>query len=158
CVVDDVPLAASPRNREQVMVEDEDAQVGGRGELLLDPGVPPTTDLAVVEVGLARVDGDDGHAVPMENRVALAEQLFEVDVADVARVVVSGDDDDRAARERVEVTLGLRVFLLEPEAGQVTGADDDVRPQVVDLADRTLEQVRNEVRTPAMQVGDVRDR
>ena len=59
-VVDDVPLAARARHRQQVVVEDEDAQVGRRcGELLLDPAVAAAADLAVVEVGLGRVDGDD---------------------------------------------------------------------------------------------------
>ena len=57
----------------------------------------------------------------------LAEQLLEMDVADVARVVVPGDDDERLALEPVEVALGLRVLLLEAEGGQVAGADDDVR-------------------------------
>ena len=33
------------------------------GELLLDPRVAAAADLAVVEVGLGRVDGDDGDAV-----------------------------------------------------------------------------------------------
>ena len=37
-VVDDVALAAGARHRQQVMVQDEDAQVGRVGELLLDPG------------------------------------------------------------------------------------------------------------------------
>ncbi len=37
----------------------------GRPELLLDPAVAPTADLAVVEVGLGRVDRDDGDAAAL---------------------------------------------------------------------------------------------
>ena len=62
-VVDDVPLPARPRHRQQVVVEDEDAEVGVLGELLLDPLVAAAADDAVVEVGLGRVDRDDGDAV-----------------------------------------------------------------------------------------------
>ena len=79
-------------------------------------------------------------AVLREHRVAVAEQLLEVDVADVARVVVPGDDDERLALDPVEVALRLDVLVLEPEGRQVAGADDDVRIQVVDLADRPLHQ------------------
>ena len=158
-VVDDVPLAARAGHRQQVVVEHEDAQVGGLGrELLLDPGVAAAADLAVVEVGLGRVDRDDGDAVLAQHRVPLAEQLLEVDVADVARVVVPGDDDERVALEPVEVLPGELVLVLEAERRQVAGADDDVRAELVDLADRALEQVRLEVRPAAVEVGDVRDR
>ena len=63
-VVDDVPLAARARHRQQVVVEDEDAQVGLGRELLLDPPVAAAADLPVVEVGLGRVDGDDRASSP----------------------------------------------------------------------------------------------
>ena len=102
-VVDDVALAAGARHRQQVVVQDEDAQVGRVGELLLDPAVAAAADLPVVEVGLGRVDRDDRDAVRAQHRAAVAEELLEVDVADVARVVVAGDDDDRLALDLVEV-------------------------------------------------------
>ena len=127
-------------------------------ELLLDPGVAPASDLAVVEVGLGRVDGDDGHAAEPEHGAALAEELLEVDVADVARVVVPGDDDERLALEPVEVLLRLDVLRLEPERRQVARADDEIRLEVVHLRDRPLHQVRHEVRPAAVQIGDVGDR
>ena len=38
---------------------DEDTQVGGTGEALLDPPVAAAADLAVVEIGLRGVDRDD---------------------------------------------------------------------------------------------------
>jgi hypothetical protein len=66
-VVDDVALAAGPRDRQQVMVEDEDAQERlVRAEALLDPRVAAAPDDAVVEVGLRRVHGDDRDAVHVE--------------------------------------------------------------------------------------------
>jgi hypothetical protein len=72
--------------------------------------------------------------------------------------VVPGDYDQVLARDPVEVALGLRVLLLEPEGRQVARADDEVGAELVDLADRTLQQVRDEVRPPAVQVGELRDR
>src|SRR5438477_6209683 len=86
-VVDDVALAARAGDRQQVVVQDEDAEIGRLGgELLLDPAVTAAADLTVVEVGLGRVDGDDGRPAAPENRVAVAEQLLEMEVADVSRV------------------------------------------------------------------------
>ena len=111
----------------------------------------------MVEVGLGRVDRDDGDAVHVQNGVAVAEELLEVDVADVARVVVSGHDDERLALEAVEVRLGLRELLFEAEGRQIARADDDVRGHVVDLADRALHEARHEMRAAAVEVGDVRD-
>ena len=145
------------RHGQQVMVEDEDAQVGGVGELLLDPLVAPAADLPVVEIRLGRVDRDDRDAVLAQHRAAAAEEVVEVDVADVARVVVSGDDDERIALDLVEVLARLLVLGPEAEGRQVAGADDDVGAEVVDLVDRALEQARDEVRPSAVDVGDVRD-
>ena len=92
-----------------------------------------------------------------QHRVALAEELLEVDVPDVARVVVAGDDDQRVAVEPVEVLARNLVLVLEAERRQVAGAHDHVRAQVVDLADRPFQQVRLEVRPSAMEIGDVGD-
>jgi hypothetical protein len=47
--------------------------------------------------------------------------------------------------------------VLEAERGQVAGADDDVRLEVVDLGDGALEQARDEVLPAAVQVGQVGD-
>jgi hypothetical protein len=81
-----------------------------------------------------------------------------MEVADVAGVVVARDDHERLALDPVEVALGFVVLRPEPEGGQIAGADDDVRPEIVDLADRPLEQVRDEVRAAAVQIRDMRDR
>ncbi len=158
-VVDHVPLAAGARHRQQMVVADEDPQPGvALRELLLDPAVAAAPDLAVVEVGLGRVDRDDGRRADPQDRVPVAEELLEVDVADVARVVVARDHDHRLALDLVQVAARLLVLVLEAERRQVARADDDVRLQVVDLADRPLEQPRHEVLAAAVQVGQVRDR
>src|SRR6476659_4417598 len=76
-VVDDVPLPAGPGYGQQVVVQDEDLQVRRvRGELLLHPAIAPAPELAVVEIGLARVDRDDRHGALAPHRVALAEHLL----------------------------------------------------------------------------------
>ena len=116
-VVHDVALAAGAGHGQQMMVEDEDLQIGRLGgELALDPGVAAAPDLAMIEVGLGRVDRDDRDAALAQHRVALAEQLLEMDVADVARVVVPGDDDQGFALDLVEVLPGQLVLVLEAEA------------------------------------------
>src|SRR5439155_13588153 len=69
-VVDDVALAPGPRNRQQVVMTDEDAEVGRLGKALLDPGVAPATDLAVVEVRLRGVHGDNRDAAGGPHGVA----------------------------------------------------------------------------------------
>ena len=157
-VVHDVALAAGAGDRQQVVVQDEHAQVGRLGELLPDPAVAAAADLPVVQIGLGRVDGDDCDAVGAQHRVAVAEQLLEVHIADVARVVVARDDDDRLAFDRVEVALRERVLVLEPVRGQVAGDDDDVRVELVHLRDRPFEQVREEELRPAVEVGQLHHR
>src|SRR5918999_3124124 len=138
-------------------MQDEDAKVGRGRELLFDPAVTATADLTVVEVGLRGVDGDDGDAVHFHDRVALAEQLLEVEVADVARVVIPGNDHQGLAFDAVEVALRLRVFLLETERRQITRADDDVRLKLVDLGQRSVQERGHEVRAAAVQVRKVSD-
>jgi len=80
-----------------------------------------------------------------------------VDVADVAGIVVPGNDNDVLAVEPVEIGLGLGVLLLEAERRQVTGADDDLRLELVDLVDRSFGEIRDEVRRAAVEVRKVSD-
>jgi hypothetical protein len=157
-VVDDVPLTPRTGDGQQMVVADEDPQVGGSFEALLDPGVAAAADLAVVEIGLGRVDRHHSDAADARHGIAVAEELLEMDVADVARVVVAGDDDDGLAVEPVEVVLCQRVLLLETEGRQVARTDDDLRFEVIHLGDRALEQVRQEELRPAMHVRDLDDR
>ena len=66
---------------------------------------------------------------------ALAEQLLEVHVADVARVVVARDHDHPLAVDLVEVLARQLVLAAEAVAGQVAGDDHHVGLQLVDLDD-----------------------
>ena len=141
-----------------MVVHDEDPQIGVIGELLLDPAVATAADLPVVEIGLRRVDGDDGDIAEPKHGIAIAEELLEMDVADVPRIVVPRDHDERLALDPVEVAAGRRVLLLEPEGCQIAGADDDVGFQVVDLGNRPFHQVRNEMRRTAMKIREMGDR
>jgi hypothetical protein len=49
-----------------VVVADEHAQVGLAGKALLDPAVVLPADLALVQVGLGRVDRDEGEVGPAD--------------------------------------------------------------------------------------------
>ena len=93
----------------------------------------------------------------VEHRVPLAEQLLEVDVADVARVVVAGDHDHRLALDAVEVLARERVLVLEAVRGEVARDHDDVGLHLVHLGDRALEVLREEELRPAMEVGELDD-
>jgi hypothetical protein len=112
----------------------------------------------VIEIRFGRVHGDDGGRPDPEHRVAVAEELLEVHVAHVARVVVSRDHHHRLTPDPVEVAARLLVFVLEAERGQIARADDDVRLEIVDLGDRPLQQTRHEILPAAVQIGQVRDR
>ena len=99
-VVDDVALAPRAGDRQQVVVEDEDPQARRLRRTPRGSTRTAAADEAVVEVGLRRVDREQADAVLRSTRCARAEQLLEVDVADVARVVVAGHDDQVAASIR----------------------------------------------------------
>ena len=102
-----VPLAAGAGHRQQVVVAARrPAGRPVRANCSSIQAVAAAADLAVIEVGLRRVDRDDRDAALAQHRVALAEELLEVDVADVARVVVAGDDDDR---RRTRACRGTRL-------------------------------------------------
>jgi hypothetical protein len=89
--------------------------------------------------------------------VTLPELLFEVEVAHISGIVVARHDHEPLAQEPLQVLLGLGVLLPIAERSQVAGADDDVRLELVDLHDRPLHEVRDEMLRPAVQVGDVCD-
>ena len=111
-VVHDVALTTRAGDRQQVMVLHVDLELRGIGELLDQPPVPLAADLPVVEVGLGGVGSDDDDALGLDAPVARADHLLEVDVADVARVVVAGDGHDLRA-QLLKVCGGGLVFLPE---------------------------------------------
>src|SRR5262249_39532130 len=99
----------------------------------------------------------DRHGSFLQHRIAVAEHLFEVDVPDVPRVVVSGNHDERVAVDAVEVLACGQVLVTEAEGREVARAHDDVRFELVDLSDRALEEARLEVGLAAVDVRELRD-
>ena len=151
------PLAPGSRDGQQMVVQREDLQVAGRRELLHDPVVLLAPDLALVEVGLARVHAHDADAAHVAHPAPRADQLLEVEVADVARVVVPGNDRQRRLHA-VEVGNGDLVLLPVSLVGEVARAEHQVRLQLVQLDDHPVHQVGNEEGRADVQVGDVGDR
>src|SRR5206468_8882162 len=110
-----VPLAAGAGDRDEVVVADEDAQVGVLGEPLRDPAVVLAADLALVDVRLGRVDGDQSYVETVELEAEAVvpgpERLLVQEVADVARVVVAGNEDDVFALDTRELVPRVGVLL-----------------------------------------------
>jgi hypothetical protein len=117
--MDDVSLPPGAGDRQQVVVQHEDAELGVGRKLLLDPRVAAATDDAVVEVGLRGVDGHERDAVLAQHGRARADQLLEMHIADVAGVVVARDRDHIRTVQAVEVRAGLGVLLPVAEGRQV---------------------------------------
>ena len=139
-------------------MKNEDLQIRRLlGELLLDPAIAAAADLTMVEVRLARVHGDDGHAVLAKDRVPLSEHLLEVHVPHVPGVVIPRHDDERVAVDPIDVLARHEIFVPEAERRQIAGAHDEVGLQLVDLADRPFEQTRLEVRPSAVEIGELCD-
>ena len=113
-----------------------------RAEALADPVVAPAPDHPVVEVGLGGVHRDDRDAVAVELGAALAEQLLEVHVAHVARVVVPGDHDHPLAVDAIEVLGRELVLAAEAVVREVARDHHHVRAELVHLLDRPVEQRR----------------
>ena len=85
-VAEVVDVAPGAGHGEDVVVDDDDPRpLGPAAQLGVDPAVVLAPDLALVEVGLGRVDGDDlGEALgdgDGRDRVAGAEEVLEVPVA-----------------------------------------------------------------------------
>src|SRR5215204_6322486 len=119
--MDDVPLAAGARHRQQVVMKHEDAEEGlALTEVLLDPLVAATADQPVVEVRLGGVDREDRNAVHVKLGPALTEQLLEVHIPDVAGVVVARDHDHLPAIDLVQVLARQLVLRAKAVAGEVS--------------------------------------
>ena len=125
----------------------------------LDPLVAAAADHAVVEVGLGRVDRHDRHAVGVQLGAALAEQLLEVHVADVARVVVARDHDHALAVDAIQVLgapartrRGSPSLVRSPETTTTSGCSS-----LISTIARSS-RLGHEVRRAAVRVRELGDR
>ncbi len=126
-------------------------------EVLLDPVVALATDSPGVEVRLARVDAEHARARVHQLDAACAEQVREVLVADVARVVVAHQHHSTVARDPVDEVVRQFELVMETHVGEVAGHNHDVRAQQIELVDDALGERGDVIARPAVQVGDVRD-
>jgi hypothetical protein len=156
-----VPFAPGAGHGNEVVVADEDAQVGLAGETLLDPGVVLAADLPLVDVGLRGVDRDerDGEAAAVEPLAGVprAEGVLVVEVADVAGVVVAGDAHDVRTGQGRELAPGDRVLVGVAVVGEIAGDDHEVRLGPVHLGDRGAEQFLAVPASADVNVGELCD-
>src|SRR5215208_2128081 len=139
-----------------MVVNDEYLEfVSGIGECLLDKLVVLPAHLPVVEVRLRRIHSYQDHLVEIYDRLTLPEEALEVDVADVARVVVARDDHDVLAVDTIDVLCGLFELLPVSRVGEVPGDHDRRRIRTVDLDDRPVQKLGDEARVTAMDVADL---
>ena len=140
-----IALAARAGHRHQMVVADEQAQIGVPVESFGDPAIVLAPDLALVDVRLGGVDGNERELHPadlgVQPRVTRAELLLEADIADVASVVVARDEHDLRTLDRVELGARLRVLVGIAVVGQVARDDDQVGGGSVDLLDRAMQQL-----------------
>ena len=78
-------------------------------------------------------------------------------IPDIAGVVIARDDDERVAIDAIDVLPRGQVLVPEAKRREVSRAHDDVRLELVNLADRALEEARLEVRLAAVKVGELGD-
>ncbi len=122
-----------------------------------DPRVVTPSDHPLVQVGFAGVHAHDPDPLHLHGPVASTDQLFEMEVPDVARVVVAGDRVQRRLDPLGVGEPGL-VLLPIPVGREVPAADHRIGLQLVDLLDHPMEQVRHEVGGTDVRIGDVGDR
>src|SRR5918994_271751 len=130
CIEDNVPLAARAGDRNQVMVHHEDLELVPRVlEAAPDKGVVLATHPPVVQVRLRGVDPDHDRLLELDHRVPFPEEPY---------------------------ILGrLLVLLAVPRVREVPRDHDRRGMVVIYLQDRTLQEVRDEVRAPAVDVADL---
>src|SRR5437588_7662526 len=168
-----VAFSARARYRHQVVVEDEDFEVGRMGVLLSDPRVPLASDLALGQVGLGGVHGhhlhverrsravavehEAQHAVALLGHVARTEGVAEVQVPDVLGVVVAGDDEgvELGFEEGLDEALGGAELARVALGREIAADDDEVGVQGDGLLDGGVEELGVEVRGSAVQIGEL---
>jgi mannose-6-phosphate isomerase-like protein (cupin superfamily) len=160
-VQDLVALTTGAGDGDEVVVADEDPDVGVAGEAFLDPAVVLAPDLALVDVGLRRVDAHQRHvdatSIDVAARVAGAERVLEEEVANVAGVVVPGHADHVLAVERAELLACDRILVGVPVVRQVAGDDDEVGLRGVDLGDGGPQELFAVTGAADVDIGDLRD-
>jgi hypothetical protein len=158
-VPDDVALSSCSGDGDQMVMEDEYAEVGRFGELLSDPVISLPPDLTLGQVGLGAIDTHQRQAlgiggalhmdypVAFRTRIALAEMVLEVQVADVLGVVVARNDHGgEPLLQRPQCITGGEELGGVPLLGEVSGDDDEVRGQLLDLSDRVRQELGIEER------------
>ena len=135
-----VPLAAGPGNRHQVMVADEDAEIGRAGETFLDPAVVlapalearfAREELGCKQIGLSLQRLAPGAEQPFAHHHGQDEEVY---------VVVSGSGQARLDSDVVEVKAWdavrvaprmVRTFAAGPDGLEIlafgTHTPDDVK-------------------------------
>ena len=151
-----------------MVMHGDDPDVSGFVELLADPGIAVAADPALVDVGLRGIEPRNREAGRLETlrahrieagsiaRVRLSEVAAEVDVADVATVVVARDDDLREL-DLVDPARSLLVLPLVAVGREVTRDDDDVRLHPPQSFDDRLQRFRKAERAADVNVADLRD-
>jgi hypothetical protein len=160
-IEDLIAFASGAGDGDEVVVADEDPQVGLTGEPFLDPAVVLTADLALIQIRLRRVDRDQRHlraaAVEPQARVAGAEGVFVAEVADVTRVMVSGHAHDPRTRQRGELPRGERVLIRVAVVCEVAGDHGQIGLALVHLFDRGAEQLFAVATAAHVNVRELRD-
>jgi hypothetical protein len=145
-----------------VVVDDDDPRpLGPVAQRGVDPAVVLAPDLALVEVGLGGVDGDDlGEALgggDGRDRVAGAEEVLEVPVAHVAGVVVAHRDDHVRARELIQEAPALLELAAIALHREIAGDHHQIRRELVGLLYGGAQQAGAEQSLADVQVGHLDD-
>src|ERR671925_538030 len=144
-----VAVAPGPWPRQDVVVDDEDPRSAvPAAELCVDPAVVLASHFPLVEIRLGGVEGYElrltlGHRDRL-SPLAGAEEILEIPVADVPRVVIPHDDNDVGATEPVEVAADLLELVSVAVGGQIAGDGHQIGRESVGLLDRRGQQIRFE--------------
>src|SRR5918997_2292103 len=155
-IEDNVPLAARAGDRDQVVVHHEDLELVSRVlEATLNKAVVLASHPPVVQVRLRRVDPNHNRLVELDDGIPFPEEPLEVYVADVSGIVVARYYHEVLALEAPHVLGRLLVLLAVTRIREIPRDHDRHGIVVVYLQDRTLQEIRDEVRAPAVDVADL---
>src|ERR671921_932 len=137
---------------ERVLAEDPDPSVL---EAAPDKAVVLATHPPVIQVRLRGVDPDHDRLLELDHGVPFPEEPLEVYVADVSGVVVARYHHEVLAPEAAYILGRLLVLLAITRVREVPRDHDRRGMVVIYLQDRTLQEVRDEVRASAVDVADL---